>query len=585
MPDADFGGHDVPGAHNHNDGIAYVHDGPDLLNPPLSYFYQYFIGDSYPQDGLFIVDGRIVTKDTPGPTTGAQTDPSAAQYDPPKPFEIMNGDFEYEDSTAGWWYHGSDSDENLGSVENGKLLLNAGEHRTHNWAYVPVEAKTIQFTVSGNDAAIGSQLDVRWIYPDGSSTRLARTKLMAADEEQSYVFSLPPALPGSVGQLRLELESICDGSELPVVSVDDIHWSDAGAFSSRSAELASLTFDGPGSDVILVLEGVPAGQTVEVFAGPTWARMPSFGSFTNTTGAPMWTVPLDIGTAGVGAVKYVAVTGNPGLSIKSADGLYPDVTSLAGYESRPVDPAASVDLSLRDVIDITKLYLWDWESETYEEFLNNEDLSQKLIGKKNILLTHGWNDSVTLADEEHFLYQFALDFVRGRAPEDYGEYNIWAVDWLGEGWEHLLGSNPNGLPTWADMIQSPPVLGGWADANLSASNGIVQGLLVGERLASAGLNPATTMLIGHSNGAGFMAGVARTLYEYSDAPENRVAELVALDAPWLTASYWYTQSSVYATQRISNYYIPAGQLTDPTNSLYVPPFASIFSMQLGAVRR
>src|SRR5205814_995526 len=119
---------------------------------------------------------------------------------------------------------------------------------------------------------------------------------------------------------------------------------------------------------------------------------------------------------------------------------------------------------------------------------------------------------------------FAKDFAVGRGNDPGSQFNILAVDWHDGG--RPLGSDPNGLDLPADIAGDAV-----KDAQQSALNGIHAAVPLADKLFTAGAQPESLFLIGHSNGAGFMASLAAELSRKTNG--RKVAELDALDAPWL----------------------------------------------------
>lgn len=189
--------------------------------------------------------------------------------------------------------------------------------------------------------------------------------------------------------------------------------------------------------------------------------------------------------------------------------------------------------------------------------------------KPTIILTHGWNDRLHFsydsndpsAYSQDFLNVFGSDFMRGR-QNSLGSYNLLAVDWYDSG--SVLGSNPNNLSIAQDFLTSN--LGPLADANISAANGVMAAKPLAAKLVAAGIQPGKVALIGHSNGAGFMASLATSLKRLTG---TNVDQLESLDAPYLTASYWEVLDSAAAFNHVDNYYIP---LTESVSGKIWKPF-------------
>jgi len=237
--------------------------------------------------------------------------------------------------------------------------------------------------------------------------------------------------------------------------------------------------------------------------------------------------------------EYVAVSSTAAVSISAAVGHYPYIDSLQDYEQFLAGITDLLTIKPASYDGIAKVYEWDFETRTYEQ----ADLAKLVWTKQTVMLTHGWNDWLCRYDndrgrcayEEEFMNAFARDFEMGRESDELDNYNILAVDWYADG--QFLGSNPNGLPSGIDLAAN---LVGFVDANRSAQNGVNAAHSLAASLRAAGLaaeHLSHLMLIGHSNGAGFMASLAAALHEETDAtPQQRVSELVSLDVPWATFS-------------------------------------------------
>ena len=167
---------------------------------------------------------------------------------------------------------------------------------------------------------------------------------------------------------------------------------------------------------------------------------------------------------------------------------------------------------------------------------------------KTIILTHGW-DTPFDKPFDNYIEDFALRFARAH-PFDYSNYNILAVDWTSKT-DPTLGSNPNGQTDAVVNLATNGLKKWLEDAKESAENGINAAKPLGKKLAIGGIAPANVMLIGHSNGAGFMASLADELYATTG---SKVRELVALDAPVETQSYWAVQNAAHVVDRIDNYF-------------------------------
>ncbi len=317
----------------------------------------------------------------------------------------------------------------------------------------------------------------------------------------------------------------------------------------QTKRITPPTFDGPNHDVDLTLRFVAANQPVEVFAGATLGSLRSLGTFTNSSAESSWLLNLDVGTAGLSSAEWVAVTSTAALLIESAVGLYPDLSDLDGYEEYPALPRPPIELDGGNYDNIAQLYQWNFSAHGYLHVADDQ-LTATDWSKKTVILTHGWNDRLDAGSPDEFMRTFALDFEQGREGQDVSsQWNILAVDWNAN--SSPYGSDPNGVQNIGDEVLLFGTLGALADANKSAENGILAATPLAFKLWQAGLDPENTLLIGHSNGAGFMANLARSLNLYT---HHQIAELVALDAPYFTASYWAVQQSVTAVTNVSNYF-------------------------------
>ena len=191
---------------------------------------------------------------------------------------------------------------------------------------------------------------------------------------------------------------------------------------------------------------------------------------------------------------------------------------------------------------------------------------------QTIILTHGWGNGFHPNDGDFYKYkddcyieQFALNFVKNYSLSN---YNVLAVDWsestynstTGVRADGALGSDPDNCDAAGNWTDFPGDLleYGTKYAAQSATNGIAIGGTLGKTLVADGMQPGKVMLIGHSNGAGFMASLATASYLQSG---QKVKELVSLDAPLQTPSYSTTLDSAYAVGHIDNFYTPVAPTT------------------------
>ena len=198
---------------------------PDLYGEVYTHsqFPTYLSGvNRDPGSGLFIVDGFVETTGSLQSVVAGST--RAVGYDAPVPLEIFNGNFGY-DSTAGWWYHGGGNDLSSaggGTVENGQLVLEQGESRTHNWAYVPATAKSVEFDFDVTDTSSISELVVSWGDENNSWTEIGWLPLTWSGLTTNQLVDLPTGEAGEVGRLKFAVV----GSDSANVRLDNISWSE-----------------------------------------------------------------------------------------------------------------------------------------------------------------------------------------------------------------------------------------------------------------------------------------------------------------------------------------------------------------------
>ncbi len=228
LPDVDFGGHEVSGAKNIDLGaLTYLHLGigpiPIILDYSMPGVYDYLIGNhSAAPDapGLFVVNGDILAVDTPSQASGTRT---AINYNAPGDMELFGGDLAY-DSTAGWWYHGGGSDAASaggGTVKSEALILSQGQSRTHNWAYVPATARSIEFDLDVTELSSSGNLIVYWSGENGQFDEIGQFSLDSLGSHTNQRVDLPSGASGNVGQVRFSVE----GSGATLVQLDNISWS------------------------------------------------------------------------------------------------------------------------------------------------------------------------------------------------------------------------------------------------------------------------------------------------------------------------------------------------------------------------
>ncbi len=274
------------------------------------------------------------------------------------------------------------------------------------------------------------------------------------------------------------------------------------------------------------------------------------------------------------------------------------VSLTEGYAESPAPESNEPNLAPYSLGGLLEVFQWDWSAAqaakniapgtlngfTYEAGLWNRvaDFSDTTeisftdssgAPRDTIILTHGWNDEFNYQADgfnEEYINIFAADLTmsNGSFPEDDRDLPlILAVDWELEG--SIWDSNPNDRDLLGDFLNGGPVAAE-LDASMSAWNGISLGGSLAGLLSTTAIDPGELALIGHSNGAGFMAGVATGLY---DLRGKRTDLLVSLDAPWLTPSYWVTAAANSYVDDLLNYYITPIQfdIAEATDLLWNPP--------------
>ncbi|MEX0938607.1 MAG: hypothetical protein WDZ59_12170 [Pirellulales bacterium] len=321
-------------------------------------------------------------------------------------------------------------------------------------------------------------------------------------------------------------------------------------------QLPATAYDGTGYDINLWLGDVLPEQQVTVHVGHSLQDLHAIGvPFSNTNGGSTWQLQVDMAGSGTPVAQYVAVSSDQPVIILYADSVHQDSSALAGYQQYSPGVGVEPDVQPVDHHNAAQLYRWDYDASTFTELPQPEWLNQSLIdwNKKTIILTHGWDDSlhystngITDDGGQHFIWKFAENFMDGRLPAELETFNLLAVDWYDDGTSR--GSNPDN-----SNVLNP------FDAQKSANNGIAAAKAIAERLndvLGVNLHPDNMMLIGHSNGAGFMASMALTFLQLRG---EKIAELTALDAPTLTSAWGEVVSAAAAGIRTSNYYMPLAQ--------------------------
>ncbi len=317
-------------------------------------------------------------------------------------------------------------------------------------------------------------------------------------------------------------------------------------------ELLQPAFNGDGHDLSIVLNGATINQAVDIYVGITNGSQVHVGSYINVAGLATWQIDVELFDVGLPFANYVSVVSDQAVSITGTIVNYVTAAVSAGFEA-VLGATANIQQFLSDSYeDVAKLFQWNWGSELFTPVTNIASAGLDW-SKQTILLTHGWLDRLDLGDPKEFMEVFARDFKLGRTEAELTQFQILAVDW----WDG--GSTNGSSPSTLFGLTEPAAYLNLPDAIRSSNNGIEAAKPLARKLSQSGINPAKTMLIGHSNGAGFMASLGWELFACTNW-QTPVAELVALDAPFLTASYWKVQRSVLAFEHVSNYYIPASQL-------------------------
>ena len=207
--------------------------------------------------------------------------------------------------------------------------------------------------------------------------------------------------------------------------------------------------------------------------------------------------------------------------------------------------------------DIAQVYLYNDSAWTLED--TPAKLQDIKWSHPTIILTHGWNDGFDpdpngVVPSDNYIQKFATTFFKLGSGHSVSAFNVLAVNWddrNGTTVDGSLGSDPNhSRDAFFDMEDL--ALSRKNDAVISANNGIAAAKPLADKLLAAGMQPANVMLIGHSNGAGFMASLAEESHKISG---SEIQELAALDAPVETRSYSEVIAAANVVGRIDNYFI------------------------------
>ena len=311
-----------------------------------------------------------------------------------------------------------------------------------------------------------------------------------------------------------------DASYLPVIDFEPFLAAapvpPTEAWQRQVYQLSAAAFDGAGNDISLWLGDVVAGQQVQVFAGQTLQDLRSVGTFTSSGTSP-WFLPVDIHAANPSLIEaeYVAVGSDKPVIVLSAAGLHPNIADLSGsgYQQYTATTSSQPNPTNNNYANVAQLYQWNVNTKQFGPSPLSPSVWSTAVNWSNptIILTHGWNGTLDIGTNgvesdgsQEYIWAFAKSLGQSAS-----QYNILAVDWSGHGDSLLvpLGANPNGKSLAYDLAFD---LG---DACTSAINGILVGQSFAETLvdtlkaASIQLNPGNLMLVGHSNGSGFMASM------------------------------------------------------------------------------
>jgi autotransporter-associated beta strand protein len=298
-----------------------------------------------------------------------------------------------------------------------------------------------------------------------------------------------------------------------------------------------------------------------------------------------------IQTFDAGTTSYVDTLSDPSTASTTYEyRIYSQVNGVSSAPSSVVQATLSVPVNNKTVSsatvptltspaldNIAQLYQFNGSAWTWDNSVTLLDGIKWT--RPTVILTHGWDDSfaqtidangnVIQADvSSNFIQLFAKNFWLAHPSG----YNVLAVDWNDNC--SPLGSDPNGATSAVANIEKNGLALALLDAQKSATNGIADAIPLADDLFEVGFQPDKVMLIGHSNGAGFMASFAEECYtdevnKYGVSGAQKIQELVALDAPVETASYWTVAfGAANVVGHIDNYYTPIGQST--VEDIWVP---------------
>jgi predicted outer membrane repeat protein len=350
-------------------------------------------------------------------------------------------------------------------------------------------------------------------------------------------------------------------------------WNDGGdSASSDSAAVRTPTQEVPPSP-----SGLEVTSTTSDYIGLVWNQVATADSYiierSTTPGAGFMPLTDFDGDSTAFADRSLVAQSAPTTTLyyrvlSVRDGIRSQPSAVVPVNRRVQSretPAMSVAIPVATpspYAAIAKIYRWRWQdpdmgdnSVALWDELDDSELGHIDWTHETTILTHGWNDSLNTSGTDDFINEFARNFMSGREDEA-TRYNILAVDWYANGSKH--GSNPRQTgrseDAFADMLAA-----GLQEAQETATNAVMVAKPLAVRLATAGIKPGSVTLIGHSNGAGFMASLALTLR--ARLSEN-VYQLVALDAPAQTIAHKQVQQAAkYAVDYVENYYVPVVQTT------------------------
>ncbi|HIA63050.1 MAG TPA: hypothetical protein EYN93_09175 [Planctomycetaceae bacterium] len=329
-----------------------------------------------------------------------------------------------------------------------------------------------------------------------------------------------------------------------------------------------MATNGQGDDIKVTITGVQQGESATIYVGFAAENMTLVNTFVKEDSASPWIVNLDLQDSRLLSANQITVETIGSLTSVSAVSLHDIViepsriailTETETADSRPA-------LIQQATEDVGKIYIWEPNagksgSGIYVLATPGRLAAIGAAGTETIILTHGWNDELNCkateaskaaetCDTDEYMGVFAKKFFYDDAHHS-GDYEILAIDWLGDPGQTKHGSNPNGIDSDDSVIEKYNIL----DANKSAKNGEKAGEYSAGKLFVAGFRPETLTLIGHSNGAGLMASLAISLRNQT-VQKTRVKSLISLDAPELTWAHAKVIKAASAASMVYNYFAP-----------------------------